>query len=249
MRAVAAALPKGAVPSGIAIAIAACTLTQIDAIAPLTSGGDATVEAGGNATAEAAGEGSDDKAADVSVDTARDALSDETSFDGPPSLPCSSSTPPLQEWTFDTTIQGWVMDLSPGVTATLTWTGSTGDPTSGALEVDFTPGPADAAAGNVVWLHEDMPASDLTDRSLSAWVWLDSGPSPQFLTYAQTGPDYEWADDGEHTVPSQTWTCLSLPVSKPAFNQPGYDTTQVVRIGLEMISYSPFRVFVDTVRY
>jgi hypothetical protein len=37
MRTVAGALPKGALPTAIAVAIAACSLTQIDAIAPLTS--------------------------------------------------------------------------------------------------------------------------------------------------------------------------------------------------------------------
>jgi hypothetical protein len=232
MRTVVAALSKGAVPSAIAVAIAACSLKQIDAVAPLTSGDDAT--------AEAAGVGTDDGAADVSIDTTQD---------GPSSLPCSSSTAPLAEWTFDATTQGWTMDLSTGLIASLTWTSSTGNPTRGALQVDFTtPAPPNAGASSTVWMHEDMGPSNFTGRTLSAWAWLDSGPSPRFLTYAQTGTQYEWADDGEHTLALHAWTCVSLPLSKPTFNQPNYDTTQVIRIGFEMISNSPFRVFIDTVR-
>jgi hypothetical protein len=228
------------VPSAIAVAIAACSLQQIDAVAPLPSGGDAM--------AEAAGAGTDDGAADVSVDTAKDAIPSEASQDAPPSLPCTSSTAPVAEWTFDTTIQGWVMDLGMGVNASLTWTGSTGNPTPGAAQVDFTPAPSDAGVYSTVWMHEDMGPSDFTGRTLEAWVWLDSGPSPRFLTYAQTGTNYEWADYGEHSLVPHAWTCVFLPLSKPAFNQPNYDTTQVIRIGFEMIGNAPFRVFLDTVR-
>jgi hypothetical protein len=64
MRTVAAALPKGAVPIAIAATMTACSLTQIDAIAPLPSGGDATVEA--------AGAGSDGGAACAPLDPAPD---------------------------------------------------------------------------------------------------------------------------------------------------------------------------------
>ena len=231
-----AALRTGAVPSGIALAIAACSLEQLDAIAPLASGGDATVQ--DSAAREA---GFDDEAADVVAEASLDGSSS--------SLACSSTATPVQEWPFDTTIDGWIIGVNSGVNATLTWTGSTGYPTPGALQVDFTPGPLDSGVNSAVWIHIEVPPSDLTGRTLSAWVWLNSGPSPEFLTYVQTGTSYAWADDGEHTVAPQTWTCLSLPVSNPAFSQPGYDTTQVIRIGFEMISNSPFRVFVDTVRY
>jgi hypothetical protein len=217
-----------AVPSAIAVAIAACSVRPIDAIAPLASG--------------------DDAAADVAVDTGRDAISHDGAQDGPSSSACSSSTPPVAEWTFDTNINGWVIDLGTGVNASLTWTGSTGNPTPGAFQVDFTPAPSDAGVYSTVWIHEDMGPSDFTGRTLSAWAWLDSGPSPRFLTYAQTGSQYEWADDGEHTLTPHAWTCVSLQLSKPSFNQPNYDTTQVIRIGFEMINNSPFRVFVDTVR-
>ncbi len=233
MRTPVAALRAGAVPSAIAVAFVACSPTQIDAIAPPAAGGDATVEA-----AEA---DSDNETADSDDETA--------SQDSPSSLACSNSAAPVQEWTFDTTIQGWIVTVDPvQVTSTVTWTGSTGDPAPGALQVDFTPAPPDAGRGSAVWVQFDMAPSDFTDRTLSAWAWLDSGPSPHFLTYALTGASYVWADNKPHTLAPHTWTCLSLPLSTPAFNNPGYDPTQVVRIGFEMYIDSPFRVFLDTVR-
>ena len=113
--------------------------------------------------------------ADVSVEAASDAISDESSYDGASSLACSSGATPVQEWTFDTTIDGWIIGVNTGVNASLTWTGSTGYPTPGALQVDFTPGPLDSGVNSAVWIHIEVPPSDLTGRTLSAWVWLDSG--------------------------------------------------------------------------
>jgi hypothetical protein len=220
----AALLRTGALSGGIALAIAACSPEQVDAVALVGSTGDATVQD-----------------ADVI---------EESSLEGSSqSLACSSAATPVQEWTFDTTTEGWVIGVNTGVSATISWTGSMGYPTPGALQLDFTPGPPDSGVTSGLWIHLELPPTDLTGRTLAAWAWLESGPSPAFLTYVQTGSSYAWADDGEHTLAPHTWTCLSLPVSHPSFNQPGYDTTQVIRIGFEMLSNSPFQVFIDTVRY
>jgi hypothetical protein len=225
----------------VAAPSAACGWDQLDAIASLqhadAEAEDATVE---DAAATA------DVADDADTADTSDALPDSALK---PSPECASGTASLQEWTFDTTIQGWILATNSGVKATLTWTGSTGDPTPGAMQVDFTPAPSDAGATSGVWIHEEMAAANLTGRTVSAWVWLDSGPSPQFLTFVQTATDYAWADNGVVALPLHAWTCVSLPVSAPAYNQPEYDPTNVIRIGFEMLGAKPFRVYVDSVRY
>jgi hypothetical protein len=234
---------------GVAALLVACSLEQIDAIsAPPSDGGDATPEEEGiqvEASAETGGTFDGAPLADVGP------TGIEGGVDGAAasSAACSGSIAPVQAWTFDTSIEGWILSEDTGVGAQLAWTSSTGYPTAGALEVDFTPPPADSGDGNVMWIHEEMTAGDLTGRTVSAWVWLDSGPSPEFMVFDQTQTDYAWADNGVLTLPSKTWTCVTIPISTPAFSQPMYDTTHVIRIGFQMQGTAPFRMYVDTVRY
>jgi hypothetical protein len=111
------------------------------------------------------------------------------------------------------------------------------------------PASADASLTGT-WAHIALPsASDLSNRIVSAWLWLDSGPSPHVKVFAQTGTMYKWADNGTLFLVPNQWTCVSLPVSTPVYSQPNYDPTKVVAIGFEMLGTAPFRVLVDSVRY
>ena len=165
--------------------------------------------------------------------------------------PCTGSPSVVREWTFDSDVQGWTLALNPGVQGGVVWTGSTGNPSPGALEVDVTSVSPDGGTANGAWArYNATPVGDLSGRTISAWVWLDRGPSPRFKVFVQTGAQYSWADDG--VVPPlspRTWTCVEMAVSNPSYNQPDYDPTSVVVIGFEMLGSAPFRVFLDTVRY
>ncbi len=237
----------------LAVATAACELAQLDAVGPPASDRDSMVD-GSSAERSSPSDGMEktDAVSDGSRNLdarAGDGAPEDAASDAPtPSSPaCENATDPAMQWTFDTTIESWISTPSADASAPLTWTGSTGDPTQGALEIVYTPpSPADSGTKNGVWLDIDIDASDLSNRAVSAQVWLDEG-SLQLLTFVQTQTDYAWGDNGTTSLPTRMWTCVSLPVSTPNFSQPNYDPTHVIRIGLEMLSDAPFRVYVDTV--
>jgi hypothetical protein len=175
----------------------------------------------------------------------------EASVEAASSQACLGAVPPVREWMFDAGAEGWTLTIGNGVDAGLTWTSTTGDPSPGALEVDFTPPVTDAGTESTIWVHwvQDTNPVDLTGRTVAAWVWLDTPTSPRFLTFVQTQTEYAWADEGVVTLTPRTWTCVSLPLAMPAFSQPAYDPTHVIRIGFEMLGTSPFRIYIDSVRY
>ncbi len=80
-------------------------------------------------------------------------------------------------------------------------------------------------------------------------MWLESGTSPQVKLFVQTGTTYAWADAGTVVLAPRAWTCLSLDLSAPQYNQPNYDPTKVITLGFETQAIDPFRLFVDDVRY
>jgi hypothetical protein len=231
----------------VSSALAACDWANIDAIAPLPVSGDGIADVTLPVTGEEIGEAS--PPADESLDSANSSEVERDAF-STTSLPCTSNAVAVEQWTFDATAQGWTLLLDTDVAATLTWTGTTGNPAAGALEVDTNPAPSDAAVLRGAWLVLDQtPPSDLSDRTLSAWVWLDSGPSPHLKAFAQTGTQWAWADGGTFLLTPHAWTCVSLSASAPAYNQANYDPTDVIRIGFEMLGPAAFRVYVDSVRY
>jgi len=213
-------------------------LDTADASAPSpTTGSDTTVPNEASlATAADDGVGQSEASGPV------DAYSDDGASQ---SLPCTSAQMVIKEWAFDASAEGWAIDTGSGVQGSLSWTASTGYPSAGALSVDVTPFDA---AGPGAWVVYATPL-DLTGRTISAWVWLESGPSPNFKTFVQTGAQWVWADNGAVYLTPHTWTCVWLDVSSPAYNGPAYDPSSVIRIGFQALSPSPFRMYIDSVRY
>jgi hypothetical protein len=232
----------------VASALWACDWVNLDAIAPLAIQGVGASEVGASdvgATTLGATDGAPTEDGDLEATDASDGSAD-AAFG--PSTPCTSTNPAVEQWTFDTGIEGWILLTDPGVASTLAWTGSTGHPTAGAVQVEVSPTDAAALSGAWLVLEETSPA-DLAGRILSAWVWLDGGPSPHLKVFVQTGTDYSWADGGTVFLTPHTWTCVSLDVSMPAYNQADYDPTQVIRLGFELLGTAPFGLYVDTVQY
>jgi hypothetical protein len=204
--------------------LAACTWASLDAIAPST-GADGSPPSAGDDGAAAA----------------------ETP---PPADPCAAAVTPAREWTFDSSVQGWSVETDTGVPATLTWTGAAGDPSPGALQADIAPAATDSGTVTGAWVSF-VPESplDLSGRTITAWVWLDSGDSPNLKTFVQTGDQYNWADNGTVHLFAHEWTCVAMPVSAPSYRQPNYDPTRAIKLGFEMLGLSPFRLLIDSVRY
>jgi hypothetical protein len=239
-----------AVATAFASWLGGCGFEEIDALAPGfgegVEGGATGLDAGAPVDA-AAEQGSSDEPSD----SADDAEPLPVDGDVASNLPCTSGAPPLRSWTFDSDTEGWVLLLNSGVSGGVSWTGSTGDPSPGALEVDVTQMPADAGTPMGGWAEFQATAlGNLTGRVVSAWVWLESGTTPNLKLFVQTGSQFTWADNGTiHLVP-HVWTCMSLAVSSPSYtNGPDYDPQNVVRVGFEMLGPTPFRVYVDSVSY
>ncbi|MCL2449198.1 MAG: hypothetical protein FWD17_09645, partial [Polyangiaceae bacterium] len=69
----------------------------------------------------------------------------------------------------------------------------------------------------------------------------------ELKVFAQTGPQYIWADNGINVLSPHTWTCVSLPLASPSYDQANFDPTNVIRIGFEMLAAAPFKIAFDTV--
>lgn len=163
------------------------------------------------------------------------------------SLACTGGETTIDDWTFDSDVEDWALSLDTGVKASFAWTDSTGYPSSGAVEVNITPEQNDAGSPNGGWIQYSHAFGDLSGRTVSAWVWLESGTSPALQFFAKTGTQYVWGDNGTVRLQPQTWTCVSLPISTPYYSQPGYDPTDVVTIGFLFLGTASFVVYVDTV--
>lgn len=251
-RRVLAAVLRAAMAAAALELAAACKVEQLDALngpAEDADGADASKTGLADAPTEN-GPARDADRADATENGPADAPTDTTSDgSGEASVQaCMGAGTPVLSWTFDTTEDSWVLS-SEGADVTTSWSGATGDPTPGALEVNFTGLSPDAGGpGATTWVHAEIPTTNLTGRTVSAWVRLNSGPSPQFLSFVQTETAYAWADNGELRLPLGSWTCVSLPISSPVDAYSQYDPTQVVRIGFEMIATAPFQLLIDTVR-
>jgi hypothetical protein len=237
-------LPRATPLLAIALELSGCGWTDLDAVDP-----GAPSPAPDAEVLDVRPHPRDAAPAPVDATGAKDASTADASPDGEASsLPCTGDQTTVYDWTFDSTVEGWALDLDKGVTASFTWTGSTGYPSLGAVEVQIIPAQNDGGAPNGGWIQYAHAFGDLSGRTVSAWVWLESGPSPYLQVFAQTGSQYAWGDNGTLRLRPRTWTCVSLPISTPYYNQPGYDPTDVVTVGFLFLATASFAVYVDTVR-
>jgi hypothetical protein len=233
-------------PFGLAIA---CTWEELDAVeSALVAPGDAEPRDSG-VDARRPDDASPPKKDVSDTKDASDAGSvDSAEEPAEPTLPCTAAEQPVSAWTFDSGTSDWVLSIESDVQASLNWTADAGNPSPGALEVNVTPRESDSGATSGAWLQYNMSLRDISNRTVSAWVWLEKGPSPNLKLFVQTGTQWVWADNGTVSLKTGAWTCVSLPTSSPSFSQANYDPTDVVRLGFQMLANAPFRVFVDTVR-
>jgi hypothetical protein len=227
-----------------AIAAGGCAWDPLDAVVALPpSAAEASVDAGAAQDAMAA------EAHDAARDDgdAGGPGDPDATTDGPSTAPCSPGVTPVETWTFDSTSESWGYALDNGVQASLTWNGSVGEPAAGSIEFDVTPRASDGGSTSGAWVEYDMPLGNLAGRTVAAWVRLGAGTSPGLKVFAQSGTQYVWADNGTVFLSPQTWTCVSLPLASPSYDQADFDPTAVVRIGFEMLATAPFQIEFDTI--
>jgi hypothetical protein len=239
-------------------AIRANTLTsttgQMDATA------DGTVGAAGSPDAPGDGNAESDDAPDGQPLGAGGPIDGSSAIEaGDATLPpdanpsaeaCSSSQTAARAWNFDTTTEGWVAPAGSGAQTTLVWTGAIGNPNPGSLAADISA--LDGSNHSTLVQYSGSPAlGNLSGRTISAWVMVESSTTQDAKLFVQT-TSFAWADNGTIHLAPHVWTCMSLSVSGPSYNtlSPPYDPTMGLRIGIELgVGASPFRLYVDSVRY
>ncbi len=187
-------------------------------------------------------------------------------MDTPPGVACNASfsiddirfvnAPPAPRlsFTFDKDTQGWVLNdflpappainlaltVPPGGTpTTFGFTAADGDPSPGALAVGVTYTDFDQ---NVDAIINVFPPVDLSGRTLHARVRLASGSFPigGLQLHASTGPAFVFAGSflTADALASGAWVPVELDLG--AVTEAGFDPTQVVQVGVQFFSGSPF---------
>lgn len=148
-------------------------------------------------------------------------------------------------WSFDSDVEGWVLTLGGGQSGTLSHDASNGAPAPGALLVDVLSGPPNQSA----WPEYMQPVGDLSGKTLTANVYLESGTGIALKLYVKTGAGFAWADGGTVPLTLGEWTCIVLDVDNPSYNDGDYDPSEVVQTGFEVFGSAAFRVLIDEVAY
>ena len=187
-------------------------------------------------------------------------------MDTPPGVACNANfsiddirfvnAPPASRLssTFDKDTQGWVLsDFLPpppfinlaltvppgGTPTTFGFTAADGDPSPGALAVGVTFTDFDQ---NVDAILNVFPPVDLSGRTLHARVRLASGSFPVggLQLHASTGPAFLFAGSflNADALASGAWVPVEFELG--AVTEPGFDPTQVVQVGVQFFSGSPF---------
>ena len=151
---------------------------------------------------------------------------------------------PTATWAFASDTESWQLEADPTATGTLRWAAAIGDPLPGALEFDATIN----SQGNVR-VYQALSPRDLRGKVIYARVLLDAGPGVSAKVFAQSGSSLTWADGGEAYLDAQQWSCVSLDLQNPAVTVPGFDRTDVRRIGVFIFGDASPRVYVDQVSY
>jgi hypothetical protein len=155
-----------------------------------------------------------------------------------PTATCSQAGSPTMTWSFDADMQSWELS-GPG---TMVWTAAAGDPSAGALQLDWN-------SGSTTQPRLVQALGDLSGRIATARVWLDSGTGVWVKLFVQTTSKLSWGDGGTVDLSPGQWTCLALDMSNPSFSKPQYDPTDVQVIGFQLQAGGQSRVYIDTVAY
>ena len=96
--------------------------------------------------------------------------------------------------------------------------------------------------------YRQQPLTDMVDRVATVRVLVQSGSDLTAKLYVQT-TDYAWADSGNVPVETGVWTCLSLDLANPGYENEGYDPNNVIAIGVRVRGLGEVTVLFDDVAY
>jgi hypothetical protein len=151
---------------------------------------------------------------------------------------------PTATWAFTSDAEGWQLEVDPAATGNLSWTATTGDPAPGALELDATIN----SQGNARVYLDQSPA-DFTGKVIYARVFLEGGSGVTAKAFVQSGSSLAWADGYEVRLNAREWHCMSIDLQDPDVSTPGFDRTDVRRIGVFIFGDASPRVYFDQITY
>ena len=151
---------------------------------------------------------------------------------------------PTATWSFASDGEGWQIEADLGASGELSWSGASGDPAPGALEIDAT------VAGGVknVRVYLDQSPDDLSGKVLYARVFFASGAGVSAKAFVQSGSS-AWADGHEISLDAPKWYCISFDPRDADVVTPGFDRTAVHRVGVFFFGDASVRLYVDQVSY
>jgi hypothetical protein len=151
---------------------------------------------------------------------------------------------PTATWSFASDREGWQLEADPGASGNLSWTGATGDPAPGALQIDATV----VNDVNNVRVYLDLSPTNLSGKVLFARVFLESGSGVSAKAFVQTGAS-AWGDGHDVSLDAQQWHCISFDPRDAVTITPGFDRTAVHRIGVFFFGNASSRLYVDQISY
>jgi hypothetical protein len=118
-------------------------------------------------------------------------------------------------WPFDTSLpSGWQQIASGATTAALTFDPSFGDPAGSArLDATFT-----SATENARVYYQFPAATDLTGRTLTISVYVQSAPGSLWARLHSLDATWAWAQGPTSALIPGTWVRLSAPVETISTN-------------------------------
>jgi hypothetical protein len=184
-------------------------------------------------------------------------------------------------WTFDTDMEEgpqWVASYSSPATlaaaSDVSHDATEGNPGPGSLRIviPFAATQAGGPEGNqkihvgasVGTASADETALDLTGKTVRARFKLVEGLTTDTTNpggaklYVKSGEDFVWADGGWTNIETLNWMALTINVSSPLYQAPGFDPTDIREIGIEIatsggvaatMGLAPATVLIDSVLY
>ncbi|MES1158220.1 MAG: hypothetical protein ABUL67_03875 [Haliangium ochraceum] len=156
---------------------------------------------------------------------------------------------PSVAYTFNTGVEGFVLDNYVNLTATnlaapdsgsapaLAFDSAAGDPSPGSLRASGTFTAYKQYVDVIININSATPLN-LTGKTLRAKVKLASGVFPGGATlHASTGATYAYASGTYTTLGDGTWKELTLDLSTGT--SAGWDASKVVQIGIQFYSGNP----------
>lgn len=158
---------------------------------------------------------------------------------------CVTRSGYVNAWTFDTSEQGFTLNVDAPLAGTLSWINTDGHANAGALQATVS------LNGTSLYGYFRSPESNLGNlagRLVTAYIKLQSGNPVSVKIYA-LDVAWNWADGGWTTLSSGSWTCLSFDPAVPIYAVSGYSSSSIIELGVQFWGNGDTRVLLDDLGY